>query len=503
MTISIEIINHDDICIGRKTSINRDEQLPTHKIFVKKYPHISYVLNFDNYKYFNVIKFVDTRSDTEYKIKRYLIDNTYMYSVDDILHSFKPNDNNVLTSFFDSQNFKDILKHYNEKYTADEDIDNDIQEIIDCLKTNNQSVFLYKFMYFNTQIRLNIDNKYLADFDDGVSLTNIFDDTIANKQVINLFLQHIDFNLFLLFNDTLNEHYSVREMKMNYRYIPNSKEFNWEVKLYRINNFWLTHEEERVVKTKKEKDVKMKKEKVLVYDYNCGNTYVLTYEKNTNRDTTPIKDHIKNFDPNSPPKPLCILKNLPSGIVFTSYAKTKIKDILITNNGIKYDTRSYVEIPVKNNRSNNGENNKQEIKKYYYSQNSVVIGTKLDPERQQVIDNEIVNKMHELINTLHWNLCIKKDDLDIKICNWDYEYFKKAVENYPRLIEPQKTKYDKYLDRFIKYDTVQKYFIFYSQKQSEVISKDQLLHYLLHNINKNQNLVEDYINSILQIAESI
>lgn len=492
MTRSIKISNHNDICVGRK-SIKRDLSLPTHKNFVRKHPHNSYVLNFDNYKYFNVIKLVDTRSDTEYKIKRYLIDDTYMYSINDILHSFKPNDDNILTSFFDSQNFKDILKHYNEKYTADKDNVNDIQEIIDCLKTNNQSVFLYKFMYFNIQICLNIDNEYLANFDGGVSLTNIFNDTIANKQVINLFLQHIDFNLFLLFNDTLNEHYSVRETKMNYRYIPNSKEFNWDVKLYRINNFWLTHEEERVVENRKVK--------VLVYDYNCGNTYVLTYEKNTNRDTTPIKDHIENFDFNSPPKPLCILKNLPSGIVFTSYAKTKIKNILEAAK-IRFEVNSYIDIPVENDEENNGENNEQQTKRYYYSQNSIVIGYELNPRRQQVIDNEVVNEMYELINTLHWNLCIKKDNLDNKIYNWDYKYFKDAVE-YPYLVEPHKATYDKYLDRFIKYDTVQNYFIFCSQKQSEAISKDQLLRYLLHDINKNQNLVEDYINSILQIVESI
>ena len=131
MTRSIKISNHNDICVGRK-SIKRDLSLPTHKNFVRKYPYDRYILNFDNYKYFNVIKLVDTRSNTEYKIKSYLIDNVYMYSVDDILHSFKPNDDNVLTSFFDSQHFKDILKHYSKKYIADEDNDNDndIQEII-------------------------------------------------------------------------------------------------------------------------------------------------------------------------------------------------------------------------------------------------------------------------------------------------------------------------------------------------------------------------------------
>ena len=111
--------------------------------------------------------------------------------------------------------------------------------------------------------------------------------------------------------------------------------------------------------------------------------------------------------------------------------------------------------------------------------------------------------MYDLINTLHWNLRTEKDDTNNKIYYWNYDYFKKAVEYYPRLVEPQKVSYDTYLDRFIKYDTVQNYFIFCSQKQSEVISKDQLLRYLLHDIKENQNLVEDYINSILQIAESV
>ena len=111
--------------------------------------------------------------------------------------------------------------------------------------------------------------------------------------------------------------------------------------------------------------------------------------------------------------------------------------------------------------------------------------------------------MYDLINTLHWNLLTEKDDTNNKIYYWNYDYFKKAVEYYPRLVEPQKVSYDTYLDRFIKYDTVQNYFIFCSQKQSEVISKDQLLRYLLHDIKENQNLVEDYINSILQIAESV
>lgn len=467
---SIDVENYDNICIKRYDNIE-SKILPTRNDPLKKYSHTRYILNFSTYSYFKILSFNNSKTNIEYKIKTYLVNNVFMFSLNDILCKINQ-DNNDLLLFFESSLFKKILNYYNTKYNYCKDI----QTLIDCFKQTPDSIFLFKFLYFNTLVSLKYFEKYKIDYDIPY-LQNTYTETIVNESVFKLFLQYIDYDLMLDFVDIMQDQYTHRETKMSYRYIPNDYDFNWCFALYRFDHYWLCYEEKN-----DDGDVIMRKP---IHD--CGITYVLIQEKNTDKESMTIKNHLSENPKLDNKQRLCKFYNLPNGLVFSNLVKELIKKILDDNN-IEY-SRSNGNIITKRI-------DDKKIK-LCIPNNIIILNpvNGISSSKLKLLDEKIKNKIHERFNILHWD--INETYLSSSKYSYKDQKVKDFVENN------QITKLHKYLNKFISYDIVQKYFIFNSTKYFDILSANQLIKFLTNNIEINQYLIEDYVNSILQIAESI
>ena len=468
---SIDVENYDNICIKRNKIESKN--LPTHNNPFKKYSRTDYILNFSNYLYFKVLSFNNSKTNIEYKIKTYLINNVVMFSLNDILCKIDQDNNNLLL-FFESPLFKKILNYYNTKYNYCKDT----QTLIDYFKQTSDSIFLFKFLYFNTFVNLKYFEDYKTDYDIPY-LQHTYTETIVNESVFKLFLQYIDYDLLLDFDNMMQEQYTHRETKMSYRYIPDDYDFNWCFSLYRFDHYWLCHEE-----------INDKHEITRNPIHDCGITYVLIQEKNTNKESVTIKNHLSGNHTRDNKQRLCKFYNLPNGLVFSNLVKERIRKIL-NDNSIDYlrpyrDEKTITKLIDDKN-------------VLLHIPNNVIIlkpNIGISSNELQILDKKIIKEIYELFNILHWN--ISESYLPSREYSCDNETIKYYAENN------QIKNLHEYLDKFISYDIIQKYFIFNSIKYFDILSVDQLIKYLTRNIRKKyKNLIEDYVNSILQIAESI